>query len=146
MRFLLSFVTGVLLTLPSQLSADLRFDQTTKVTGGVIASWPRYTEKPAFEIPTATVAIKGSRLVHRWGSKASIFDLDKETLTEIDFAKKRYSVTTFQQWKEARERPKADVQRGVSFVPSENRAGLSTPVENSPNRRSKIPQPPASGG
>jgi hypothetical protein len=50
-----------------------------------------------------TVAVKGDRMVH-WGQHhASVIDIDKETITDINFDKKQYSVMTFAQMKQMME-------------------------------------------
>jgi len=40
-------------------------------------------------------------MVHRSADSATVIDLDKETITHIDYAKKTYSVRTFAQMKQA---------------------------------------------
>src|SRR5436305_7936372 len=49
----------------------------------------------------STTSIKGNRMVHRTADSASIIDIDKETITQINYAKKTYSVATFAQIKQA---------------------------------------------
>lgn len=49
---------------------------------------------------SSTVFVKGHRMAHLNQSTAQIIDVDKETITSIDFAKKTYSVMTFEQMKQ----------------------------------------------
>lgn len=49
---------------------------------------------------SSTVLLKGHRMAHLSRDTAQIIDVDKETITSIDFAKKTYSAMTFEQMKE----------------------------------------------
>ena len=85
---------------------DFSYQQTSKVTGGMMAGMMKFAgafSKQAREPMASTVAVKGNRMVHGSEHRASVIDLDKETITEINFDKKEYSVRTFQQMKEAME-------------------------------------------
>jgi hypothetical protein len=83
--------------------ADFSYDQTSKITGGMMAGMMKFAgafSKQAREPMVNTVAVKGDRMVH-WGAHhASVIDIDKETITEINFDKKQYSVMTFAQMKQ----------------------------------------------
>ena len=57
--------------------------------------------RKAMDSIKSTTSIKGNRMVHRTADSASIIDLDKETITQINYAKKTYSVATFAQIKQA---------------------------------------------
>ncbi len=100
MRFRFALVAGVLLASASVLMADFQYEQTTKITGGMLMSMARFGGKRLTEPQTSTIAVKGNRMVHLSPQSAQITDLDKETITHVDFEKKTYSVMTFQQMKE----------------------------------------------
>ena len=51
----------------------------------------------------STVILKGNRLAHISADHASIIDLDKETITDIRYKEKTYSVMTFAEMKEMME-------------------------------------------
>jgi len=48
----------------------------------------------------SSVLLKGHRMAHINQNTAQIIDLDKETITSVDFAKRTYSVMTFEQMKQ----------------------------------------------
>lgn len=90
------------MTAPMTL-ADFRYDQTSRMTGGAMMSMMQLAarfNKNAMQPITSTVAVKGNRLVtNSNGKSAHIIDLDKETITDVNFDKKEYSVTTFAEMK-----------------------------------------------
>jgi carbon monoxide dehydrogenase subunit G len=107
--------------------ADFSYDQTSKITGGMMAGMMKFAgafSKQAREPMVNTVAVKGDRMVHWSAHHASVIDIDKETITEINFDKKQYSVMTFAQMKQmmdemsqkmkSSDAQKADVQFKVS--------------------------------
>ena len=107
---------------------DFSYDETSKITGGMMAGVMKFAgafSKQAREPIVSTVAVKGNRMVHASQHHASVIDLDAETITEINFDKKQYSVMTFAQMKQmldemsqkmksSRDAQKADVQFKVS--------------------------------
>ena len=109
MRVRKGLVLGLSLALPLASFADFRYDETTKVTGGTIVSMTKFMgafSKSARQITdpvTSTVLVKGNRMAHINQESSEIIDLDNETITNIDHAKKTYSVVTFQQMKAAME-------------------------------------------
>jgi hypothetical protein len=108
--------------------ADFSYEQTSKITGGMMAGAMKFAgafSKQAREPIVNTVAVKGDRMVHWSQHHASVIDIDKETITEINFDRKQYSVITFAQMKQMLEEmsqkvksspdaQKADVQFKVS--------------------------------
>jgi hypothetical protein len=108
--------------------ADFSYDQTSKITGGMMAGMMKFAgafSKQAREPMVNTVAVKGDRMVHWSAHHASVIDVDKETITDINFDKKQYSVMTFAQMKQMMDEmsqkiksspdaQKADVQFKVS--------------------------------
>src|SRR5689334_22749988 len=88
------------------LHADITYQETSQMTGGSLMQmmnmpFMRGAMAQAREPQVSTVILKGNRMAHIGKERGSIIDLDKETITEIDFAKKQYSTMTFQQMKEA---------------------------------------------
>src|SRR5260370_3291507 len=91
---------------PACLLADFSYEESTKITGGMMAGVMKFAgafSKQAREPIQSTVAIKGNRMVHLSKDRASVIDLDNETMTEINFPKKTYSVVTFAEMKQAME-------------------------------------------
>ena len=96
----------VLACLPTCLLADFSYEQSTKVTGGMMAGMMKFAgafSKQAREPMQSTVAVKGNRMLHGSKDRASVIDLDSETITEINYQKKTYSVMTFAEMKQAME-------------------------------------------
>ena len=93
--------TGIFLVAASlPVFADFSFEETSKITGGMMsgvvsaaAGLPAQAREPVVH----TVAVKGNRMMRTGPHKGSIVDLDKETITEINFDKKEYSVMTFEE-------------------------------------------------
>lgn len=97
MQYRFIYVAGIALFSTTVLLADFQYQETTQVTGGMAASLGRFAGKRATAAATSTVAVKGNRMVHASAESAQVTDLDKETITHIDFEKKTYSVMTFEQ-------------------------------------------------
>src|SRR5437879_9997611 len=92
--------------LPTCLLADFSYEQSTKITGGMMAGVMKFAgafSKQAREPLQSTVAIKGNRMFNGNKDHAQVIDLDSETITEINFQKKTYSVMTFAEMKQAME-------------------------------------------
>ncbi|MDQ6701197.1 MAG: hypothetical protein M3Z36_13540 [Acidobacteriota bacterium] len=107
------------------LRADFTYESTSKITGGALVGMLKFagafskdSRKMMDAIPSTT-SIKGNRMVHKTADSASIIDLDKETITHVDYAKKTYSVMTFAQMKQAMEEmaQKMQQQKGKAGEP-----------------------------
>jgi hypothetical protein len=86
------------------LLADFSYEQTTRITGGAMAGMMRVAgvfSKTAREPIKQTVIVKGDRMVNLTADTAHITDLGKETITDINFKNKTYSVITFAQMRQA---------------------------------------------
>ena len=97
----------------SLLRADFTYEQTTKMTGGAMAQMMRVAgafSRQLREPVKNTVIVKGNRMVTLSADSAHIIDLDKETITDVDFKKKTYSVLTFAQMAEAMKQAAAKMQ------------------------------------
>src|ERR1700688_3052091 len=96
----------LLACLPACLLADFSYEESTKITGGMMAGVMKFAgafSKQAREPLQSTVAVKGNRMLHGNKERASVIDLDSETITEINYQKKTYSVMTFAEMKQAME-------------------------------------------
>ncbi len=124
------------------LLADFQYQETTRVSGGVLAGLGRFAGK-ALDPVTHTVAVKGNHMSRMTSRTGEIIDLDKETITNIDFDKRTYSVTTFEQMRQAmrdasqrmqdnqtaHREPAPDTSKGeVSFKGSVKETGQSKTV------------------
>ena len=108
MRAVRAAITAILVCCAvPYLYADFSYEQTTKITGGAMVGMMKFAgafskdARKAMDPIKSTTSIKGNRMVHRTADSASIIDLDKETITQINYAKKTYSVATFAQIKQA---------------------------------------------
>ena len=84
--------------------SDFSYEQTAKLTGGMMAGMMKVAgmfSKQAREPMVTAVAVKGDRMVQTGVHQAKIIDLEKETITDLNFDKKQYSVMTFDQMKQA---------------------------------------------
>src|ERR1700704_952159 len=88
----------MMVCLPGCLLADFSYDQTTKMTGGAMMGMMKIAgafSKQVREPVQTTVLVKGNHMAHSSKDHAQIIDLDSETITEVNFQKKQYSVMTF---------------------------------------------------
>src|SRR5437016_11805690 len=107
------FLTAILAASCSLLSAEFTYQQTSQMTGGALFEMMKLAgpfARQAREPNVSTVIVKGNRMATVRKDQVSIIDLDKETITEVDVAKKQYSVMTFAQMKEAMEKMLAQAQ------------------------------------
>lgn len=77
---------------------DFSYQQTTRITGGAAAAAMRVAgafSSKAREPMSSTVIVAGHRMAHLSPGTATIIDLDKETITTIDYGKKSFSTMTF---------------------------------------------------
>ena len=117
--------------LPACLLADFSYDQSTKITGGTLAGVMKFAgafSKAAREPLQSTVAVKGNRMLHWNKDRASVIDLDAETITEINFQRKTYSVMTFAEMKQAMEQAMQQVksQKGDAAPASSGDSNVKT--------------------
>ena len=122
-----------LLTLPSLAFADFTYDSTSTITGGSLigimkmaGAFSKDARKALDPIPS-TVSVKGNRMIHKTADSTQIIDLDKETITTVDSAKRTYSVTTFAEMQKALDDlAKKMNQRGGGADPNELKFDLKT--------------------
>ena len=113
----------------SALMADFSYTQTTSITGGQLAAMVRMAGSFGSKAnqPTAiTHYVKGDKLAAIGSTNGSIIDLSAETITEIDFQKKTYTVMTFAEMKQMMEQaagkmgPASDAKFKISANPTGN--------------------------
>src|ERR1019366_2485901 len=129
------FLIAALAAIPfATLRADFTYEETSKITGGSLMGMMKFAgafSKDARKIsePTvSTTSIKGNRMVHRSADMAQIIDLDRETITRVDYTKRTYSVVTFEQMRQAME----DMSKKMQSSPNAN-ATAPAPAGNAPN-------------
>lgn len=120
------------------LFADFSYEQTSKLTGGMMAGMMKVMgvlSKQAREPIHTTVLLKGDRLAHVSPQHTQIIDLGKETITEINFQKKAYSVITFAQMAEALKQLEAKLrdekgqqQMNITVKPSVKETGQTRQI------------------
>ena len=113
MRRIATLILTFVLFAPSILLADFSYTQTTRVTGGSLLNMTRFMPGMGSikEPQTHTIAVKGGKLVTYDKDTATIIDPDAETMTQIDFKKKQYSVITFTEMKQALQAMKQQMEQ-----------------------------------
>lgn len=87
--------SAILVFTTSILLADFSYQETTKVTGGMMMHAGGVAPKPQ----TSAIYVKGNRLARIGPEHGQITDLDKETIVNVDYTRKTYSIMTFAQMK-----------------------------------------------
>src|SRR5215475_11927477 len=86
-------IAGILALSSSPLLADFTYNETSTITGGMMARIMKVAgviSKQAREPIQSTVSVKGDRMVYRSANHASIIDLPSQTITSVDLQKKTY--------------------------------------------------------
>lgn len=99
-------IGAVALLCAGLLGADFSYQESSKITGGFLAGAMKVMgafSKQAREPILTTVMVKGNRMATVSRESAQILDLDRETLTEVNYQKKTYSVVTFAEMGQAME-------------------------------------------
>jgi len=107
-------VTILLASAGASLRADFSYQESTQMTGGIAFNALKLggpLTRAAREPQLSTVSVKGNRMVTTRKDGATVIDLDKESITEINLGKKQYSVTTFAEMKAAMEKALAEAQK-----------------------------------
>ncbi|HYP04815.1 MAG TPA: hypothetical protein VER03_01165 [Bryobacteraceae bacterium] len=89
---------AVLLLGASSAHADFTYEQTSKMTGGMMAGMMKVAgafSKQAREPMKSTIVVKGDRMATIAGNRINVVDLAAETMTDVDLEKKTYAVITF---------------------------------------------------
>src|SRR4051794_23238621 len=110
-------LAGITTLAASTLLADFTYQETTKITGGMLISAMKVAgvfskqARQAGEPTQSTVSVKGDRMMHRNPHHTSIIDLNSQTITSVDLEKKTYSVMTFDEMKQALEQMQQKMQQ-----------------------------------
>ena len=107
MRTRMALGIAMILWSGTTLLADFSYQTTSKITGGMMAGAMKMAgvvSKQAREPIQSTVMVKGDRMATVSTHAAHIIDLKNETMTEVNFDKKTYSVVTFAQLAEMMKR------------------------------------------
>jgi len=133
MRISPGLALSVCLALPTLALADFQYSETTKITGGSIVSLVKFAgtfSKQARSVTdpiTSSIYVKGNRMARVYADHTEIIDLDQETITQIDPAKKEYWVTTFEEMKRAMEAAIQEAQRQQQHQPPPQQPANSGP-------------------
>jgi len=113
MRRIATLILTFLVFVPSALRADFSYTQTTRVTGGSLLNMTRFMPGAGSikEPQTHTIAVKDGKMVTYDNNTATIIDPDAETMTQVDFKKKQYSVITFAELKQAMQAMQQQMQQ-----------------------------------
>jgi len=128
-------IAAVLVVPCSTLFADFSYEETSTITGGMVAGMMKVVgvfSKQAREPIHSTIAVKGNQMVHRSALSGSIIDLDAQTITTIEFQKKTYSVMTFEEMKQMlaqmSEKMKQNDQAQMNFTVSADKTGKTQQI------------------
>lgn len=126
---------GLLALTGSSLWADFSYKETSRITGGAMATMMRMAgafSRQAREPMETTVAVKGDRMVHRTASNATVIDLGSQTITTIDMERKTYSVMTFDEMKQMVEQISQRQQQGAG---AQSQPNVKVSVQNTGNTK-----------
>jgi hypothetical protein len=109
--------------------ADVSYTTTTQITGGALvqmASLPVVGGKikESLQPRTSQTYLKGDRLAIRSAESASIIDAAAETITQIDFKARTYSVMTFAEFEAQLEKAMAERERRKTDRPADVRMSV----------------------
>ena len=108
--------------------ADFTYQETTQITGGAIVGMMKLAgafskqARQAGEPVVSTVVIQGNRMARIQPDRTEIVDLDRETITEIDTARRQYTVMTFAQMKQ-------QIDASVAKAKEQQAKAASTPAQ-----------------
>ncbi len=112
-----SALAVILIGAAAPLYGDFTYQSTSKITGGALVGMMKFAgafSKDARKVMdpiSSTTSIKGNRMVTKTADSSTIVDIDKETITTVNFAQKSYSVVTFAQMKQAMEEMSQKMQQ-----------------------------------
>ena len=100
-------IGGSLVVLSGTASADAGYQDTTQITGGALVQMfrsipfmPKST-KHVLDPMVTQVELRGNQLARVSTASTEIIDLDQETVTRINNDKKTYTVTSFEEMRQA---------------------------------------------
>src|ERR1700737_66798 len=108
---------GMILSVSQVALADASFQSTSQITGGTMVdqlksvSFLSKSMNNMFAPTTTLTMVHGNQKAVVSKDSTEIIDLDKETITRIDTAKKTYFVVTFAQMRQAVENMPKQIQQ-----------------------------------
>lgn len=124
---------------PASLSADYRYEETSKVTGGTILRLSKFPGMGKMTAPTTTTHFyKGGKSAAVTGSRVDIIDADKGVFIVVNKDEKTYSTITFEEFKAALEalsrksQQQAKLDGEINFDMKVRDLGASKVVLNQP--------------
>jgi hypothetical protein len=136
----ITLVLAITVLVSAGLFADFSYEQTSKMTGGFLQKMA-FLSKQLREPIRSTVAVKGDRMATVSPLTGHIIDLKNETITEINFQKKTYSVVTFAQLAEAVQQAQARLkaeqggqQMDMTMKPSVKETGQTREINGAQAR------------
>lgn len=128
-------MTAALMLAVGTAQADFSYEQTSKVTGGMMAGMMKFAgafSKQAREPMQTTISVKGDRLATTSAQRINVIDLSAETITDIDLEKKTYAVMTFADFSKAMQKMSEKVAQNkdanVSFKADVKQTGATRTI------------------
>jgi hypothetical protein len=121
------------LALPTALFADYSYQETTQITGGSMLSMLKMAgtfssqARKAGDPVVSSIYLKGNRLANVSADSIEIIDLDKETVTNIEVAKRTYTVITFQQMRDQVAKARQQMESQKAPQPAAQAAAPANP-------------------
>lgn len=129
----------------ASLHADFTYEQSSKMTGGMMAGMMKFAgafSKQAREPMLTTVSVKGDKMSMTGGNRISIIDLGAETMTEVDLEKKTYAVMTFADFGRAMqkitEKASGNNDASVNFKANVKQTGKTQVIDGFPTKESVL--------
>ncbi|MGD0013644.1 MAG: hypothetical protein ABSD56_04350 [Bryobacteraceae bacterium] len=113
----IAVAAAVALSMATGAFADFSYEQTTKLTGGMMVDMMKVAgafsrqARQAREPVRTSVLVKGDRMAHASPTSTQIIDLGRETITTINLENRTYSVMTFAQMAQAMARMEAKLRK-----------------------------------
>jgi hypothetical protein len=124
---------AVILALPTALFADYSYQETTQITGGSMLSLMKMAgalssqARKAGDPVVSSIFLKGNRLANVSADSIEIIDLDKQSVTHIDVAKRTYTVITFQQMRDQVAKARQQMESQQASQPAPQAAAPANP-------------------
>lgn len=118
--------------------ADASYQETTQQTGGNAAQIMGLgglfsTRSNALKKPNSViVVVQGNRMARVGTTTTVIFDLDQQTMTKVDHAKKQYAVATFEQLEQQSATAAAQMKLAMDQHKSDPSAQMPPELANNP--------------
>jgi hypothetical protein len=123
-------VTGIALLCASSAFADATVDQKVQVKfGGAMSFVNVFGGKATHEGTESTVVVKGDRKSSRTGASGEIVDLAAEKIYRLDYDRKTYKVTTFDELRKQFEEQKARAEKEAKNSKKEEKQGTEMEVD-----------------